>query len=77
MITMLETEMSDGRVIITFPGEDVTPAAREEFISFLKSEWALRQSAFTEEDAAALALEVDSGWWASRKERLLERIGTA
>lgn len=74
MITMLETEMSNGRVTISFPETAVTPEAREDFISFLKAEWVVRQSRFTETDAKSLAAEVDAGWWARRKNHILQKI---
>ena len=52
---------ADGRVVITFPESAVPAEERESFISFLKAEWTARQSRFTEQEANALAEEVDSG----------------
>lgn len=74
MNATLEAETSNGRVTISFPATVGTPVEREAFISFLKVEWAVRQSRFTAADAEALAREVDDGWWARRKERLLAKI---
>ena len=51
--------------------------AREEFIAFAKAEWMARQSRFTEADAKVLAGEIDAGWWARNRERILRNIGGA
>ena len=71
----IETEFKDGRIVISFPESAVPPAGRDEFISFLKVEWSVRQSRFSAEEASNLAEEVDSGWWSRRREDILSRIG--
>ena len=53
------------------------PEAREEFIAFAKAEWIARQSGFTKADAKTLAEEVDAGWLARNRERILRGIGAA
>jgi hypothetical protein len=75
MIAALETDMSNGRITISFPESAVSPEAREDFLTFLKDEWILRQSQLTSEAAKVLAEQVDGAWWASRKESILSRIG--
>ena len=77
MISTLDTFTEDGRVVISFPESAVPAREREDFIAFLKAEWAARQSRFTEADAKALADEVDSGWWSRNRERILHRLGGA
>ena len=73
----LDTFTSDGRVVISFPEAAVPPQQREEFIAFLKTEWAARQSCLTGLEAKALADEVDSGWWNRNRRDILRRIGEA
>lgn len=77
MPATLDALTADGRVVITFPESAVPAQERESFISFLKEEWAARQSRFSDEDARALAEEVDSGWWQRNRERVLRSIGEA
>lgn len=77
MAATLDSFTADGRVVISFPESAVPPREREDFISFLKAEWAARQSRFSGEDAQTLAGEVDSGWWSRNRERILRSIGEA
>jgi hypothetical protein len=77
MSTTLDTMTTDGRVVISFPEAAVPPREREEFLSFLKAEWAARQSKFTAADAESLAAEVDAAWWSRNRERILNSIGGA
>ena len=77
MPATLDTFTADGRVVLTFPESAMQPDAREEFIAFAKAEWTARQSRFTETDARTLAEEVDAGWWARNRERILRGIGAA
>ena len=77
MISTLDAFTADGRVVISFP-ESAGPAReREDFIAFLKAEWAARQSGFTETDARTLAEEFDSDWWGRNRERILRSLGEA
>ncbi len=75
MPASLDTFVSDGRVVITFPEAAIPAREREEFIAFLKTEWSARQSQLAEESATALAEEVDRGWWEANRARILSRIG--
>lgn len=77
MTATLDALTADGRVVITFPESAVPAQERESFITFLKAEWTARLSRFTEEDAKALAEEVDGGWWNKNRERILRSIGEA
>ena len=76
-MAILDAVTADGRVVISFPESAVPPQDREDFIAFLKLEWAARQSRLGETDARALAEEVDSGWWSRNRERILRSIGEA
>ena len=75
MTATLDTFTADGRVVISFAESAVPPQEREDFIEFLKMEWAARQSKFSEADAHELAEAVDSGWWSRNRERILRSIG--
>ena len=77
MISTLDAFTADGRVVISFPESAVPAREREDFIAFLKAEWAARQSRFTAADAKALADEVDSAWWGRNRERILRNLGEA
>ena len=77
MNATLNAFTADGRVVISFPESAVPAREREDFIAFLKAEWAARQSRFTAADAKALADEVDAGWWSRNRERILRRLGEA
>jgi hypothetical protein len=77
MSATLDAFTADGRVVISFPESAVPVQEREDFIAFLKAEWAARQSRFTEVDAGALAAEVDHSWWSRNRERILRSIGAA
>ena len=75
MTASLTTFTSDGRVVISFPESAVPAQEREDFIAFLKAEWAARQSRFSEADAKGVAEDVDAGWWSRNRERILPSIG--
>lgn len=77
MASALNALTADGRVVITFSESAIPVQERESFISFLKAEWMVRQSRFSEKDAKSLAEEVDSGWWNKNRERILSSIGEA
>ena len=77
MPAALDAFTTDGRVVLTFPESAMQADAREEFIAFAKAEWMARQSRFTDVDAKALAEEIDAGWWARNRERILRNIGGA
>ncbi len=77
MSATLNTLIADGRVIVSFPESAVSAQEREDFLALLKTEWAARQSRFTEADAASLAAEVDSEWWSRNRERILASLGRA
>jgi hypothetical protein len=48
---------------------------KEGFLSAIKAEWATCQSQMTDAKAAALAHEVDAGWWQRNRSSILARIG--
>lgn len=75
MTATLDTFTADGRVVISFAESAVPPQEREDFIDFLKVEWAARQSKLNEGDARELAEAVDAGWWGRNRERILRSIG--
>jgi hypothetical protein len=77
MNATLDSLTADGRVVISFPESAVPPREREDFIAFLKTEWAARQSRSSDADAKTLAMEVDSAWWSPNRERILRSIGPA
>lgn len=77
MVATLDAFTADGQVVISFLESSVPPQEREDFIAFLKAEWAARQSRFSEGEARALAEEVDSDWWSRNRERILRSIGEA
>lgn len=77
MSAALDTFTADGRVVISFPESAVPAPEREDFIAFLKSEWAVRQSRFSESDSKSLADEVDRTWWSRNRDRILRNIGEA
>jgi hypothetical protein len=75
MTTTLDAIVTDGRLIVSFPEDSVSPEARERFVSQMKVEWALLQSRFTNSDAQEIADEIDQGWWAQNRTRILAAIG--
>jgi len=77
MSATLDAFTVDGCVVISFPESAVPAQEREDFIAFLKAEWAARQSRFTEADAQALAADVDNSWWSRNRERILRSVGRA
>ncbi len=77
MVTALDTLNADGRVVISFPETALSQPEREDFIAFLKAEWIVRQSRFSDANAQSFAREVDAGWWTRNRERILRQIGVA
>lgn len=75
MNATLTAEASPERITISFPESAVSASEKDEFVSFLKAEWAARQSRFSEADAKAFADEVDSGWWSAQRTKILASIG--
>ena len=59
----LETSNSNDWITISLPAAATTATEREDFISFLKSEWEVRKSRFTRKNAEEFAAEVNAGWW--------------
>jgi hypothetical protein len=74
MTAALNAFTAEGRVVLSFPESAMKADEREDFIAFTKAEWLARQSRFTENDASALADEIDSGWWTRNRERILSGI---
>lgn len=68
---------SDGRIVLSFPEEALPQAELASFIAFVKAEWTARQSRFSQQDADALAAEVDESWWSRNRQRILTQIDAA
>jgi hypothetical protein len=77
MNATLEAQSANGQIIISFPESAVPPSERDDFITFLKTEWTARQSQFSAENATALAEQVDTQWWSSQRAKILAKIGEA
>jgi hypothetical protein len=77
MTATLDTRSVEGRLVISFPEQDLPAGARDEFVAFLKTEWAARRSRLAASDAARLADEADGAWWGQNKARILESISAA
>ena len=77
MAQALEALTTGGRVVISFPESAISPAEKEAFITFLKSEWIARQSRFRESDAIELSAELDASWWKQNREKFTSGMGEA
>lgn len=77
MSATLQTFSADGHVVISFAEAAVPPQVKEGFLSAIKAEWATCQSQMTDAKAAALAQDVDAGWWQRNRSRILAKIGEA
>lgn len=77
MTATLNALHADGRIVFSFPEEALPRHEQVSFVAFVKSEWAARQSRFTEQDAKNLADEVDASWWLQNKQRILSQIDAA
>lgn len=77
MAQALEALTSGGRIVISFPESAISPAEKEAFITFLKSEWIARQSRFRESDATELSAELDATWWNQNRVKFTSGIGDA
>ena len=74
MSVALHTQHTDGRIVFSFPEKALPHADQANFIAFVKAEWSARQSQFSQQDADALANEVDSAWWSRNRERILVQM---
>ena len=70
----LKAFSADDCIVIAMPESSLPPAEREDFISFVKAEWSVRQSRFAAADASQLADAVDSAWWLRNRKRILAAI---
>ena len=74
MTSTLDTLRTDGRIVFSFPEKALPHADEASFTAFVKAEWTARQSLFSQQDAEALALEVDSSWWSRNRDRILAQV---
>ena len=77
MTATLQTFSADGHLVISFAESGVPSDLKERFLAVIKAEWVACQSKMTDDKAAQLASEIDSGWWQRNRGRILSKIGEA
>ena len=74
MSVTIETKKIKDRLLISIPTNEISAEEIEEFISSLKTEFVLRKSEMTEEEAEAISEEIKSDWWEKNGDRIKKMI---
>ena len=74
MSLIIETKKTKDHLLISIPTDEISAEEIEEIISSLKTEFVLRKSEMTEEEAEALSEEIKSDWWEKNDSRIKKMI---
>ena len=69
---MITVESADTDVRVTIPKDEVPADRPNSFLDWLRFEAIVRRSNLTEDEAARLAEEIKTGWWAANKDRFIK-----
>ena len=75
MSVNIETRKTKDRLLISIPTDEISAEEVEEIIASLKTEFVLRKSDLTEDEAEKISEEIKSDWWEKSGSRIKEMIG--
>lgn len=75
MSIIIETRKTQNHLLISIPTDEISAEEIEDFISSLKTEFILRKSEMTEDEAEEISEEIKSDWWKTNGSRIKKMIG--
>ncbi len=70
----IETIRTKDRLVISIPTENLKAEEIDDFLSFFKTEFIVRESEMNAEQAAEISEEIKSAWWKKNKSRIAKII---
>ncbi len=70
----IETTRMKDKLLISIPTKNMKAEEIDDFLSFFKTEFAVRSSKMTAEQAEAISEEIKSAWWNKNKSRIKKMI---
>jgi ABC-type phosphate transport system ATPase subunit len=70
MSITIETRKTQNHLLISIPTDEISAEEIEELISFLKTEFIVRKSEMTTEQAEEISEEIKSDWWNKHGSRI-------
>ena len=74
MSVNIETTRTKDKLLISIPTKNMKAEEIDDFISFFKTEFAVRNSEMTTEQAEEISEEIKSAWWKKNKSRIEKMI---
>ena len=74
MSVNIETTRTKDKLLISIPTKNMKAEEIDNFISFFKTEFAVRNSEMTAEQAEEISEEIKSAWWKKNKSRIKKMI---
>lgn len=74
MSVSIETTRTKDKLLISIPTKNMKAEEIDDFLSFFKTEFAVRNSQMTAEQAEELSEEIKSAWWGKNKSRIEKMI---
>jgi len=70
----IETTRTEDKLLISIPTRNMKTEEIDEFLSFFKSEFTVRNSQMTEAQAEEISAEIKSAWWKKNESRIKKMI---
>jgi hypothetical protein len=74
MSISIETTKLDNRFVISVPADQISAEEIEEIVTALKTEFILRRSEMSGNDAEIISEEIKSEWWAKNAFRIQNSV---
>ena len=74
MSANIKTTRTKDRLLISIPTKDMKTEEIDDFLSFFKLEFTVRNSEMTEVQAEEISEEIKSDWWKKNKSRIKKLI---
>ncbi len=70
----IETTRTKDKLLISIPTKDMKAEEIDAFLSLFKTEFAVRNSQMTADQAEEISEEIKSAWWKKNKSRIRKMI---
>lgn len=74
MSVNIETIRTKDKLLISIPTKNMKAEEIDDFLSFFKTEFAVRNSRMTAEQAEEISEDMKSAWWKKNKSRIEKMI---
>ncbi len=74
MSETIETTRTKDKLLISIPTKNMKAEEIDDLLSFFKTEFAVRSSEMTAEQAEEISEEIKSAWWKKNKSRIKKMI---